>query len=430
MQNDDKPPLWKRWAQLRFAIVGQLLASPPEPGELRPALERLAELTWIHPGTAKPTRFGFSTLERWYYTARANAADPVGVLRRKTRSDSGQTKAVTLAQREFLRAQHRDHQSWTYQLHFDNLVAAAESEPALAELPSYASTRRFMKHTNLNRKRRARAHPRPGELIAAQSLEEREVLSFESPYVNGLWHVDFHGCSLPVLHPTGEWVYPEVMGMLDDRSRVACHVQWYWRENTEAAVHGLMQALQKWRRPRSLLSDNGKAFLAAETEQGLERLGVTHDTTLFYRPDQNGKQEKFWAQLEGRVVAMLENCQDRTLELLNRATDAWVTQEYNRKFHREIGMSPLQRYLQGPDLGRDCPSSDDLRLAFAYQQRRTQRRTDGTISIASRRFQIPAHTRRIVANELPRIKAELLKERIKKLRAHAIQPANLIRREF
>jgi putative transposase len=32
--------------------------------------------------------------------------------------------------------------------------------------------------------------------------------------------------------------------------------------------------------PRALLTDNGRAMLAAEVQQGLERLGILHETTL------------------------------------------------------------------------------------------------------------------------------------------------------
>jgi hypothetical protein len=32
----------ERWAQLRFSVIGQLLAAPPAKGELRVALEQLA----------------------------------------------------------------------------------------------------------------------------------------------------------------------------------------------------------------------------------------------------------------------------------------------------------------------------------------------------------------------------------------------------
>ena len=35
-------------------------------------------------------------------------------------------------------------------------------------------------------------------------------------------------------------------------------------------------------------------MIAAETEQGLTRLGVLFENTLVYSPYQNGKQEVFW----------------------------------------------------------------------------------------------------------------------------------------
>ncbi|MBV8420831.1 MAG: hypothetical protein JOZ26_12555, partial [Hyphomicrobiales bacterium] len=72
----------ERWAHLRFSVIGQLLAAPPDEGELRAAIEGLAARTWRHPTTGEPVRFGFSTIERWYYRALRERADPVTVLRR------------------------------------------------------------------------------------------------------------------------------------------------------------------------------------------------------------------------------------------------------------------------------------------------------------------------------------------------------------
>jgi putative transposase len=47
-----------------------------------------------------------------------------------------------------------------------------------------------------------------------------------------------------------------------------------------------------------------------------------------------------------------------TLELLNRATHAWIEQEYHQAHHPELGCSPLERYRAGPDVGRSCPAAD------------------------------------------------------------------------
>src|SRR5207249_7516511 len=96
-------------------------------------------------------------------------------------------------------------------------------------------------------------------------IETREIRSYESQYVNALWHLDFQHGSLRVLLDKGRWVYPLLLGIIDDHSRLCCHAQWYLAEGAEELCHGLCQALQKRALPRALMSDNGSAMLAAET---------------------------------------------------------------------------------------------------------------------------------------------------------------------
>lgn len=387
----------ERWANLRFAIVGALLAAPPSRGELREALEALAARTWTHPITGAQVVFAFSTIERWLYLARRAArADTVGALRRRVRKDAGRRRAMSSALIAALAVQHREHRSWSYQLHADNLVALAVLEPTLGRVPSYTTVRRFMKERGLFRQKpRRRGGERASDARHRADFESRETRSFESEYVHGLWHLDFHTASRKILLPSGELVTPELLGILDDRSRLCCHLQWYLVENTENLVHGLCQAVQKRGLFRALLTDNGGAMLAGETTEGLGRLGVKHDTTLPACPEQNGKQESFWGQVEGRLLAMLENVPDLTLDALNHATQAWVEMEYNRARHSEIGETPAERFLRGPDVGRKSPSADELRNAFRVEEIRTQRRSDGTVSIEGIRFEVPARYRHL-----------------------------------
>ena len=394
-ENENEGGRHRSWAHLRFAVVGSLLASPPARGMVEPALRALSEKLWRHPVTGKAVRFGMSTIERWYYRARRERSDPVAVLRRKVRRDLGKEVALSAALQEVLLAQYHAHPGWSAQLHTDNLGACIAADPGLGRVPSYASVRRFLRRRGL-RKRRGGVAASPGVLRAEQRLESREVRSFEVAHVHGLWHLDFHHGSRKVLTAHGQWVTPLLLGVLDDRSRLCCHAQWYLAETAELLVHGLSQAIMKRGLPRALLTDNGSAMIAAETRQGLARLGIVHHTTLPHSPYQNGKQENFWTQIEGRLMAMLEGVTELPLALLNAATQAWVELEYHRREHGETAQTPIERWLAGPSVGRPSPATDALRQAFVAEVERRQRHTDGTLSVKSVRFEIPTRYRHLV----------------------------------
>ena len=395
MSNDEKDRTPELWANLRFSIVGPLLAAPPAPGELQDQLEQLAAKYWLHPISGQPTRFGVSTIQRWYYAARAERVDPVRVLRRKTRKDIGQQPSMNEEIRRILEAQYSSHKRWSYQLHYDNLDVVVRDNQQCGSMPSYSSVLRYMKTHNLIRRSLPGGTMTPGRQKAEARLQTREVRSYEAEYSHSLWHLDFHHGSRKIVTPEGELVTPMLLGILDDHSRIVCHAQWYLSETAEDLIHGLCQAFLKRGLPRSLLTDNGSAMIAAETRQGLQRLGIVHATTLPYSPYQNGKQEAFWGQLEGRLMAMLDNYEDLRLPFMNEATQAWVELEYQRKIHSEIGQSPLTRLVESPGVERPCPPLEDLRLAFCQEISRKQRCSDGTISIKGIRFEIPSRFRHL-----------------------------------
>jgi hypothetical protein len=382
----------ERWARLRFAVVGALLVCPPRRGELRTALEALAARPWQHPSTGEAVRFGYSTLERWYYQAR-RAPNPVEALARRLRVDAGESRAMSEALLAELEQQWRQHPSWTYKLHADNLAALAKQKPELGEAPSYTTVRRRMRERGWSRRKRLGHNATEAQRRAVERLEQREVRSFEARWVHALWHADFHKGSRRVVDEHGAWHDVLCLAILDDRSRLCCHAQWYPEETAHALIHGLTQAFAKRGLPRGLMEDNGRAMCAAETREGLAGLGVHHPQILDYSPYQNGKEEHFWTRLEGRLLSMLEGVERLTLAFLNEATQAWVELEYNREIHGETGEAPLDRMLAGPNVARACPDAETLRWVFTRKARRTQRRSDGTVSIDGVRFELPSRLR-------------------------------------
>ncbi len=384
----------QRWARFRFSIIGPLLSAPPEGGALKSTLEELSKKQWRHPTTGNPVSFSVSTLERWYYLAK-RGADPVGALRTKRRTDAAKARKLGAGLKQVIQSQYRAHPGWSYQLHLDNLAVQIKHAPELGVTPSYSTVRRYMTSNGFRKRRVVKQRHTAGAQLAQERLDHREVRSYEVEHVHGLWHLDFHHGSRKILGKNGKWHKPLLLAILDDHSRLVCHAQWYLDETAESLVHGFIQALQKRGLPRALMSDNGSAMISAEFTQGLERLSILHQPTLPYSPYQNAKQEVLWAQVEGRLMAMLEGEATLTLPLLNEATIAWVEFEYHRKWHSEIAGTPLDRYLKDKNVGRHCPDTAILSRAFCAEVKRKQRRSDGTLTLEGCRFEIPNQYRHL-----------------------------------
>ena len=380
----------ERIGEFRLKIIGGLLASPPVQGDLKKQLSTLANKPWLHPLSGESLYYSIPTLERWYYQAKKVKQNSMNGLATIRRNDKGQFKSLNQGICEALKKQYDAHDSWSIQLHYDNLLVTIEQDNLTSSVPSYSSILRYMKAHSMTRKSKRKGPNSPGAKKAARRLEQREVRSYEIDYVNGLWHLDFHHGSLKVINSKGEWVKPLLLAILDDRSRLICHMQWYYGEDTQCLVHGFCQALQKRALPRSLLTDNGSAMISGEFTRGLAELDIVHHKTLPFSPYQNGKQETFWANVEGRLLAMLEHQENLTLRQLNQITQAWVEGDYHQKSNQALGgKTPIDCYLNHQDVGRVCPDSLTLKKAFRKTAKRRQRHSDGTISLDGKRYEVP-----------------------------------------
>jgi putative transposase len=390
----------QRWAEFRFSVIGGLLSSPPAKGELSERLQELADKTWQHPITGEPFTVAKSTIERWMYeTKKDEGKSPVLVLQRQIRSDSGTYRVFEEPIKKEILTLYKKNSSWSYKLHYDNLKAKIEHSLPSTTVPSYPSVTRYMKANGLLRKKKPRRRDdgslTDGAEQALNRLESREVRSYEREYVGALWHLDFHKCSRKVVVEGGIWVVPIAFCVVDDRSRLICHIQWYLAETTENMIHGCIQAIQKYGLCREWMTDNGSAMKAAEFTEGLMRLGIVHSPTIPHSPYQNGKQECLWSRLEGRLIAMLEKYKDLTLKRLNDLTQIWAIHEYNAVKHEETQEIPRDRFAQGKNVLRASPTKEHLRNVFRREMSRKQRLSDGTVSIDARRFEIPSPYRHI-----------------------------------
>ena len=257
------------WARFRFSVVGSLLSSPPARGTLQTAIRSLAEKTWSHPVTGRDVRFSAVTIARWYYTARRAARRPSRRLAPR--------RAQGLRQDLPGSGPGRAAPSPVPRSPALELSTSLRQPRRLGEGRSFAGAAPLLFHgqalhagSRLGAEAEASAQQTPWRGRGGTKAHRRARSAATKPtHVGALWHLDFHHGSLKVLTPGGQWLRPIALGILDDHSRLCCHVQWYLSETAEDLVHGLSQAIQKRGLPRALLTDNGSAMVAEEVTEGL-----------------------------------------------------------------------------------------------------------------------------------------------------------------
>jgi hypothetical protein len=106
---------------------------------LRALLQELSERHWQHPiRPGEQIRFSFSTIERWYYTAK-EAGNPIDALRRSVREDAGGSKVFHDSLAHELTEQYHKSPHWTYQLHHANLAILVDENRSGPSWPPHGA---------------------------------------------------------------------------------------------------------------------------------------------------------------------------------------------------------------------------------------------------------------------------------------------------
>ena len=184
--------------------------------------------------------------------------------------------------REAVRAQYDAHRSWSYQLHRDNLRGAGRPRrPRAGPLPSYATCGATCRPKGSSGSDVARRAIDPARIASTSTRQPREVRSYEVEYVGGL---------LARRLPSRQSAGPHGIGRLGDAGaaglsrrslapllpRAVVSRRRPPRRSCTACVRRFRSAGSRAR----LLTDNGGPMTAAETREGLVRLGHRPATTL------------------------------------------------------------------------------------------------------------------------------------------------------
>ena len=127
---------------------------------------------------------------------------------------------------------------------------------------------------------------------------------------------------------------------VDDYSRLA-YAEVLPDEKTTTAIGFLERAVAFYRsrgiRVERLLTDNGCAYVSAVHARACRRLGIRHSRTRPYRPQTNGKAERFIRTLLSGWAygAIYRSSRERTAAL-----DGWLWYYNHRRRHSALGHQP------------------------------------------------------------------------------------------
>jgi transposase InsO family protein len=127
---------------------------------------------------------------------------------------------------------------------------------------------------------------------------------------------------------------------VDDYSRLA-YAEVLPDERQETTIGFLERAVAFYRRHgiriERLLTDNGPAYLSAAHARACRRLGIRHLRTRPYRPQTNGKAERFIRTLlQGWAYGAIY----RSSEERSAALDGWLFYYNHRRRHSALGRQP------------------------------------------------------------------------------------------
>jgi transposase InsO family protein len=144
------------------------------------------------------------------------------------------------------------------------------------------------------------------------------------------------------------WEYVHIA--VDDHSRLA-YAEVLEDEKAQTAVGFLRRALAFFARHgirvERLLTDNGSAYRSAIHALACRTLGIRHLPTRPYRPQTNGKAERFIRTLLNGWAygAIYRSSSERTAAL-----DGWLWHYNHRRRHSALGHQPPVSRLNGTNL--------------------------------------------------------------------------------
>lgn len=183
------------------------------------------------------------------------------------------------------------------------------------------------------------------DLAAGKEPEEheREFKRFSHQFINELWQTDvLYGPYIKV-GKAKKQLY--LLAFIDDASRLITHGQFFDTQNYTALRIALREAILKRGVPKMIYTDNGKIYRANQFAMLCASLGCSLIHAAPFTPTSKGKIERFFLTVRQRFLSNTDTTKIRGIDELNLLFWRWLEENYQRKTHSSLDLSPLDFFM-------------------------------------------------------------------------------------
>jgi transposase InsO family protein len=348
-------------ALFRFGLIAPLLNNQVE--DPRSYLEMLANQVFDVPHLGRRD-YCTKTIRCWLWDYRR---DNIEGLKPQNRSDRGTSRVISTGLGESIMAFRKDNPALNVKLLYEQLIC--EGIMLKSEV-SYHSLYRFLKERGLSK-----------PLAGASPVKDRRPFAYQE--VNRLWQGDM--MVGPRIMVAGKKKPAYLFAFIDDASRMV-YGEFTLEQDFDAMKNVYIETVLRRGIPQVVYLDNGKVYRSKVFHAACAAMGTVVSHTEPYDAASKGKIERFFRTVRERFLVMLP-MPVSSLEELNTAFGRWLEEDYHRRVHSALGMSPLDKYLTQAATLRVANNPGSLNRLF--MKRETRRvNNDATISVSGTLFEV------------------------------------------
>jgi putative transposase len=351
-------------ALFRFGLIAPLLNNQVD--DSKAYLEKISSQVHDVPYYGR-REYSERTIRRWLWDYRRDNLDG---LKPKSRKDKGCSRVISEELGKKIIEFRQENPAFSVMLLYEKMV---KEGLILRFEVSYYSVYRYLKQRNL-------ARPLVEDTV---SIKDRKPFAYDE--VNRMWQ---GGMMVgPRILVNGNKKPSYLFAFIDDCSRLITFAQFSIEQNFGAMKRVYMEAVLRRGIPKLVYLDNGKVYRSKLFHTACASMGTTVSHTEPYDAASKGKIERFFRTVRDRFLPLLDYPVS-SLSVLNRSFWRWLEEDYHRRVHSSLSMSPLDKYLSQINQIKLVKDPESLRRLF--MKRETRRvNNDATISVSGRFFEVP-----------------------------------------